>query len=530
MLNALYRYAIRENLVLPAGYVKKTIRAYVSLGADGRFLGVIPGDADKVPCPDIGSMANSGEKCNVLAEKRSILFPGDEKQRDQYAAKRAYFQAALSEAAREEPRLTVCLKAMGDETVFAAVSAELDRMKVDKSNVLTFLVDGQSVLEMPKVLNWWGTFRRQFQPSGAKSLCLITGNPAVPMTTVPPISGLSVVGRPSFDVVSAGDDGLVLKATVYVKPDVKVKNYLGITAEKKSKVADDADVDAEINRTRERNGRTLDVTDRPAQSGDSVNIDFDGSVDGVAFEGGKAEKFDLRLGSGQFIPGFEDQVAGRNIGDEFDVSVTFPADYHAENLAGKPAVFRVKLNGIKATELPALDDEFAKDVSEFDTLDEYKADVRAKIQKRYDQEADAAFEEKLIDTILENTEADIPEVMFEEETENFVRDYENRLRMQGLDLNTYFKYTGMNMDALKQQMRPQAEKQVRLRLALEAIADAENPQISEEAVEEEYKRIADSYGITADKVKELVDRDGILADLKVKAAMDLVKDKAVVAP
>ena len=343
-------------------------------------------------------------------------------------------------------------------------------------------------------------------------------------------SGLSVVGRPSFDVVSAGDDGLVLKATVYVKPDVKVKNYLGITAEKKSKVADDADVDAEINRTRERNGRTLDVTDRPAQSGDSVNIDFDGSVDGVAFEGGKAEKFDLRLGSGQFIPGFEDQVAGHNIGDEFDVSVTFPADYHAENLAGKPAVFRVKLNGIKATELPALDDEFAKDVSEFDTLDEYKADVRAKIQKRYDQEADAAFEEKLIDTILENTEADIPEVMFEEETENFVRDYENRLRMQGLDLNTYFKYTGMNMDALKQQMRPQAEKQVRLRLALEAIADAENPQISEEAVEEEYKRIADSYGITADKVKELVDRNGILADLKVKAAMDLVKDKAVVAP
>lgn len=194
MLNALYRYAIRENLVLPAGYVKKAIRAYVSLGADGRFLGVIPGDADKVPCPDIGSMANSGEKCNVLAEKRSILFPGDEKQRDQYAAKRAYFQAALSEEAREEPRLTVCLKAMGDETVFAAVSTELDRMKVDKTKVLTFLVDGESVLEMPKVLNWWEKFRQQFQPGGEKSRCLITGNLAVPMSTVPPISGLSVVG------------------------------------------------------------------------------------------------------------------------------------------------------------------------------------------------------------------------------------------------------------------------------------------------------------------------------------------------
>ena len=194
MLRALYDYAVGEDLVLPAGYGKKIIRAYVSLGADGRFLGVIPGEAEKVPCPDIGSIANSGDKCNVLAEKRSILFPGDEKQKNQYAKKRAYFCETLSQAAVEEPRLALCRKAMEDTETCAAISAELDRMKLDGAKVLSFQVSGQSILEMPAVQNWWEQFSQQFRPKGRQSLCLITGQPTVPMATVPPISGLSVVG------------------------------------------------------------------------------------------------------------------------------------------------------------------------------------------------------------------------------------------------------------------------------------------------------------------------------------------------
>ena len=341
-------------------------------------------------------------------------------------------------------------------------------------------------------------------------------------------SKLDVVGQPDFDVVSADNEGLVLKAVVYVKPDVKIEDYLGIEVEKKVAEVTDADVETEITRTRERNSRIIEVTDRAAKLEDSVNIDFDGSVDGVAFDGGKAEKFDLKLGSGQFIPGFEEQVVGHVIGDEFDVNVTFPTDYHAENLAGKAAVFKVKLNGIKETELPAADDEFAKDVSEFDTFAEYSADVRAKLQERNEKTAEAEFEEKLIDALLEKMEADIPEVMFAEETDNFVRDYENRMRMQGLDLETYFKFTGMNIDSLKQQLRPQAEKQVKVRLALEKIAKQEKLTAPAKEIEAEYKKIAETYNMPVEKVKELIAKENLAADLKVKAAIDLVKEKAIV--
>lgn len=341
-------------------------------------------------------------------------------------------------------------------------------------------------------------------------------------------SELTIVGQPDFDVISADENGLVLKAVVYVKPEIEIANYLGIEAEKHVEAVTDEAVEAEITRARERNARTLDVTDRAAKDGDSVNIDFDGSVDGVAFDGGKAEKYDLKLGAGQFIPGFEEQIVGHAIGDAFDVNVTFPAEYHAKELAGKAAVFAVKLNGIKETELPAADDEFAKDVSEFDTFAEYQADVRAKMQERNEKAADAAFEENLIDALIANMTGDIPTVMFDEETDNLVRDYENRLRMQGLDLETYFKFTGMNVEKLKEQLRPQAEKQVKLRLILEEIAKKENLAVSDEDIEAEYKRIADAYNMQADKVKQLIAKDGITADLKVKAAMDLVKEKAIV--
>ena len=261
---------------------------------------------------------------------------------------------------------------------------------------------------------------------------------------------------------------------------------------------------------------------------DVANIDFEGTVDGVAFAGGKAEGHELKLGSGQFIPGFEEQIVGKNIGEEFDVTVTFPEDYHAEDLKGKEAVFHCKLNGLKFNELPVLDDDFAKDVSEFDTLDEYKADIKAKLQENHNKQADAQVEEQIIKALGEKLEAEIPEAMYVNETENFVRDYDNRLRMQGLDLATYFKYTGMDLDTLRQNMRPDAERQVKTRLALETIAKLEGIVASEEEIEEEYARLAEAYKMEVEKIKEAVAADAIAEDLKVKKAIELVKEKAVV--
>ena len=341
-------------------------------------------------------------------------------------------------------------------------------------------------------------------------------------------SALETVGQPEFDIVSLDDNGLVLSAKVYVKPEVEIKDYLGIEAEKEVAPVTDEDIDKEISLVRERNSREIEVADRPAEMGDTAVIDFEGFCDGVAFEGGKGTDYALKLGSGSFIPGFEEQIVGKNIDDEFDVNVTFPTEYHAADLAGKEAVFKVKIHALTKVELPELDDDFAKDVSEFDTFDEYKADIKSKIEKRHESEADRAFEEKLMDALIEKLEADIPEPMFVAETENFVRDYDNRLRMQGLDLKTYFKYTGLDLDALRAQMRPQAERQVKARLALEKIAALENITATEEDIEGEYKNISEAYGVELDQVKASIDSDAIAADMKVKKAMDLVKEKAVV--
>jgi len=339
---------------------------------------------------------------------------------------------------------------------------------------------------------------------------------------------LKVVSQPEFDVESIDEDGVIFKAKVYVKPEVKIEGYSGITADKVIVETTDVEIDEEIERIRQRNSRMIDIEDRAAQNDDTVDIDFDGYVDDVAFEGGKAEHHSLKLGSGQFIPGFEDQVIGKNIGDEFDVGVTFPAEYQAEELAGKPAVFKVKLNGIKFNELPELDDEFAKDVSEFDTLDEYKADIKAKITDRHSKNSDNDVEESLISTLIEKLVADIPDAMFVNETENSVRDYDGRLRMQGLDLSTYFKYTGLNLDALREQLRPQAERQVRVRLALEKIVELENIVASDEEVEEEYARLSEAYGMEIEKVKEMVEPSALCEDICVKKAVDFVKEKAVI--
>lgn len=339
-------------------------------------------------------------------------------------------------------------------------------------------------------------------------------------------AALEIVGTPSFELVSEEGD-IVLRATGFVKPEVKIEGYKGIKAKKKAVRVTKKEVDEELLNARKRNARIVDVSDRAVKKGDIANIDYEGSIDGVPFDGGKAEKHDLTLGSGAFIPGFEDQIIGKKAGDAFDVEVTFPEDYHAKELAGKKAIFKTTLNAVKFEELPAADDEFAKDVSEFNTLDEYKADIKDKIAKRAAQKADADFENLLGETLIKKLVADIPEPMFVQETENYVRDYDNRLRMQGLDLNTYFKYTGLTLDALRAQMRPQAEKQVKLRLALEKIAELEALTVSDEAVEEEYKRVSDAYNVPVEEVKRMVAAEDIRKDLLVAEAMKLVKASTV---
>ena len=340
-------------------------------------------------------------------------------------------------------------------------------------------------------------------------------------------AGLNIVGQPQFDLVSNEGD-IVLKAVGFVKPEVSIDGYKGIAVEKKVEEVTDEAVDAEVESARKRNARTVEVSDRAAAMGDIANIDYEGFVDGVAFDGGKGEGHDLTLGSGSFIPGFEDQIVGKSVGEEFDVNVTFPEEYHAEELAGKAATFKTKLNGLKAEELPALDDEFVKDVSEFDTLDEYKADIKAKMVKRNEEMAEREMENALAEALMEKLVAEIPEPMFEAETENFVRDYDTRLRQNGLDLNTYFKYTGLTLETLREQMRPQAERQVKVRLALEKIAAVEAIAISEEEVSAEYERLATAYNVPVDEVKRFIASDDIKADLLVARAMEIVKENATI--
>lgn len=340
-------------------------------------------------------------------------------------------------------------------------------------------------------------------------------------------SGIEAVGRPDIDVKSV-EDGVVFIAKVYVKPEVKIEGYSGIEVEKHVHAVSNAEIENEINMLRERNAREVNVTDRAAEMGDTATIDYEGFCDGVAFDGGKGENHPLELGSGAFIPGFEEQVAGHNIGEEFDVNVTFPTEYHAAELAGKEAVFKCTIHAITKKELPELDDEFAKDVSEFDTFAEYRADVEAKIQKRHEAEADAQVENALAEALMAKIEADIPEVMFEMETENFVRDYDNRLRMQGLSLDMYFKYTGQTLDNLREQMRPQAESQVKTRLALEKIVELEGIVASDEDINAEYERLASAYGMELDKVKEFVRPEDIAKDMAVQKAMEFVKSNAVI--
>lgn len=331
-----------------------------------------------------------------------------------------------------------------------------------------------------------------------------------------------------FDLVKIGKDGFTFKATVTVKPEVSIDSYKGIEVTKKSVEVKDEDVSKELEKIRERNARLISVENRPAKNGDTVVIDFKGSVDGIVFEGGSAENHSLKLGSNQFIPGFEDQIVGHNIGEEFDINVKFPEDYGAAGLAGKDSVFNIKLHEIKELEMPELDDEFAKDVSEFDTLNEYKEDLKKHILERLKNESEADFENQIIDKVISLLKADIPEAMFNNKIEENIKDFAHRLQSQGLDLDTYMKYTGMSIDKFKDEFRPNAERQVKLRLALEKIAENENLLPSLEEVENKYKEYSDIYKIDVEKLKEIVPSKDISLDISCEKAMKFLKDNAVI--
>lgn len=339
---------------------------------------------------------------------------------------------------------------------------------------------------------------------------------------------LNVVSRPEFELVSVGDEGVLLKATVTVKPTVKVSEYKGLTATRPEVTVSDEEITREIDAVRSRNARVLTVDDRPAADGDDVVIDFKGFRDGVPFEGGEAQKQPLKLGSNSFIPGFESQIVGHSVGESFEIQVTFPEEYGEPTLAGKDATFQITLHEIKKTELPELDDEFVKDVSEFDTVDAYRESVRAKIEERKNASADAEVEKQLIDKLIENMTGEIPDCMIENEIDRYVNDYDYRLRSQGASIDLYYQYTGSTPEALRASFKAEAERQVKSRLALERVAKTEKIKAGKKDIEEEYKKIASGYTVDIDYVKKNIPEEGISEDIVIKKAIDLIKAEAVV--
>ena len=339
-------------------------------------------------------------------------------------------------------------------------------------------------------------------------------------------AGLKVVSQPSITDVDVKDGEFVFTAVVYVKPEVSVKDYKGIEAEKDEAVVTAEEVEAELTRMQDRNARQVSV-EREAKKGDIVNLDFEGFVDGVAFEGGKGEKFDLELGSGMFIPGFEEQLEGKKAGDECDVDVVFPETYQEKTLAGKPAVFKCRINEVKENQKPALDDEFAKDVSEFDTLADLKADIEKKQQESKTASADNAFQERVMDKVIENLEADIPEAMVETQLDRVAEDFSYRLAMQGMEFESYLKMTGMTKEQFRQVFKPQALRQVKIRLALEKIAELEGLEVTDEDLNAEFAKLAENNKMDVEKVKELLSAEDLKGDMLCQKANDFVIANAV---
>lgn len=343
-------------------------------------------------------------------------------------------------------------------------------------------------------------------------------------------SGLDIVSRPEIDIVQIekGKE-FIFTATVAVKPEVTLGSYKGVQIDKAEVSVSEEEITAELERVREQNARILTVEDRPAADGDEVVIDFDGYVDGTPFAGGKGEDYKLVLGSHSFIDTFEEQLVGKSIGEDVEVNVTFPAEYHAKELAGKPAVFKVKMKGITAKELPELDDEFAVDVSEFDTLAEYKEDIRKNLLEKKEKEAKYAKEDAVVEKIIEGSAMEIPDAMVDTQTRQMAEEYAQRLQMQGLNLEQYFKFTGMNANSFMENLRPQALKRIQCRLVLEAVVKAENIEVSEEELDKEYETMAQNYRMEKEKLTELInekEREQIKMDIAVQKAVDLVRDAA----
>ena len=343
-------------------------------------------------------------------------------------------------------------------------------------------------------------------------------------------SGLDIVSRPEIDLVQVekGKE-FIFTAEVAVKPEVTLGKYKGVTVEKTDVSVSDEEVSAELDRVREQNARIITVEDRPVAQDDEVVIDFEGFVDGVAFAGGKGEDYKLVIGSHSFIDTFEEQLIGKNIGEEVEVNVTFPTEYHAEELAGKPAMFKVAVKAITAKELPELDDEFAVDVSEFDTLAEYKEDIKKNLLEKKEKEAKFAKEDKVVDKIIEEATMEIPDAMIDTQTRQMAEEYAQRLQMQGLNLEQYFKFTGMNANSFMENLKPQALKRIQCRLVLEAVVKAENIEVSEEELDKEFDTMAQSYRMEKDKLVELVgekEKEQIKMDIAVQKAVDFVRDAA----
>ena len=343
-------------------------------------------------------------------------------------------------------------------------------------------------------------------------------------------SGLDIVSRPEITVEQIGkDQAFIYSALVAVKPEVTLGEYKGVEVEKADAAVTAEDVEAELKRVQEQNARLLTVEDRPVADGDQTVIDFEGFVDGKGFEGGKAEDYPLTIGSHSFIDTFEEQLIGKNIGEECEVNVTFPAEYHAAELAGKPAMFKVTVKEIKVKELPALDDEFASEVSEFDTLDEYKQDIEKKLQERKEKAAASQNEDRVVAKVVENASMEIPEKMIDAQVDNMLRETAQRMQSQGLSMDLYMKYTGMTADQMKDQMRPEAVKRIQTRLVLEAVVKAENIETSEEKLDEEIAKMAEAYKMEAEKLKSYMtdsDKDQMKQDLAVQAAVDLLVSEA----
>ncbi len=342
-------------------------------------------------------------------------------------------------------------------------------------------------------------------------------------------SGLELVTRPEVEVTEISkENGVKLKATCITKPEVEVKDYKGIEVEKVVNPVTDEDINKQLDALREKNVTVETVDDRAAENGDDVVIDFEGFKDDVAFEGGKAEDFTLSLGSGQFIPGFEDQIVGHNAGEEFDINVTFPEEYQVKELAGAPAVFKIKLKSISKKVMPELDDDMVKDSTEFDTVDEYKADVKKKLEEANEKHADSEVEAKIFDKVIENMTAEIPQVMFDNRVNEMISELEQRLAPQGISLDLYMQYTGQTMDTVKKAYAEQAEKQVKLRLALEKIVELENVEVTEDELKAEFDKLAEAYKLDVDQIKQFIHDDDLKKDIAVGKAVDLIKDAAVI--